>query len=101
MLEELHILAEFSGVGGRGVRLPGRRRQCEPDFGLVASPGLDRKSTRLNSSHLAILFYSFSLHGALPIYILAEFSGVGGRGVRLPGRRRQCEPDFGLVASPG
>src|SRR6267142_571467 len=86
-------------------RLPIANRTLRPCFTLTAhSPrDIDRKSTRLNSSHMSISYavfclndtatpeiYTLSLHDALPIYATPA--------PRLPIANRTLRPCFTLTA---
>src|ERR687885_614050 len=64
------------------VRVDGELRLCGRAACREDVRGLDRKSTRLNSSHTEI--YTLSLHDALPISSTSPSSG------RRPGSRRAC-----------
>src|SRR5476649_302970 len=62
------MLVDIGAIAGSlvAIRLADRPETGSHTFGMKRAEILDRKSTRLNSSHTEI--YTLSLHDALPIY---------------------------------
>src|SRR3712207_8739734 len=70
---ELGLLAAGFNRMAAGLR---ERERLRDAFGTFVDPDLDRKSTRLNSSHANISYAVFCLKKKKDIYLLAHLSSA-------------------------